>query len=115
MPKEAVQTPSPPAWESMRSAETRRIEEQLRNAGFQQVDAYRFNSASIRVRVIDRRFEGMSGSERQDLVFPALEGLPKRIREDIILLLTMAPCEREGLNRHLLVNREFEHPLASGL
>ena len=57
----------------------------------------------------------MSVPEREDLVFPLVDKLPKEIREDIILLLTMAPSELGGRNRHLLVNHEFEHPLPSNL
>jgi hypothetical protein len=86
----------------------------LRAAGFSQADAYRFNSASIRVRVIDSRFEGMSAPEREDMVFPVIDRLPKRIREDILVLLTMAPSELRGRNRHLLINLEFENPLTIG-
>jgi len=115
MAKNAKTTAEPPAWYSMRTDETRKIEDRLRAAGFAQVDAYRFNSASIRIRVIDPRFEGKPGSERQDMVFPVVDELPKRTREDILLLLTMAPSELGGPNRHLLVNQEFEHPLPSGL
>lgn len=115
MAKRTAPHSGPPAWESKRDTDSRTIEERLREAGFSQVDAYRYNSASIRVRVIDDRFEGKSIPEREDLVFPVIEKLPKRIREDIILLLTMAPSELGGRNRHLLVNLEFEHPRPSGL
>ena len=59
-----IQTTSP-RWEAKRTDETRHVEEILRNAGFDQVDAYRYNSASIRVRVIDRRFERLSAEKRE--------------------------------------------------
>ena len=114
MAKNATPQPRTPAWESMKDDDSRRVESVLREEGFQQVDAYRYNSASIRARVIDSRFEGMSIPDREDLVFPVVETLPKEIREDILLLLTMAPSELRGRNRHLLVNLEFEHPLPSG-
>ena len=42
-------TSSPP-WETKRTDETRLVEDVLRKAGFATVDAYRYNSASIRVR-----------------------------------------------------------------
>lgn len=113
MGKNVQPTQTTRAWETMRTDETREIEKRLREAGFAQVDAYRFNSASIRVRIIDPRFEGLPGSERQDMVFPVMDKLPKKIREDILLLLTMAPSERGGPNRHLLVNLEFDHPRSS--
>jgi hypothetical protein len=103
-----------PTWETMRTAETRKIEERLRAAGFAQVDAYRFNSASIRIRIIDPKFEGKPGSERQDMVFPVIDKLPKKTREDILLLLTLAPSEVGRVNRHAVINLEFEHPLTIG-
>jgi hypothetical protein len=98
----------------MRTAETRRVEDRLRAAGFAQVDAYRFNPASIRVRIIDPRFEDKPGSERQDMVFPVIDELPKRTREDILLLLTLAPSEVGRVNRHAVINLEFENPLTIG-
>jgi hypothetical protein len=98
----------------MKDKDSRRIETLLREAGFEQVDAYRFNAASIRVRIVDSRFEGMSVIEREDLVFPIIDKLPKRIREDILLLLTMAPGELRGRRRDLLINLEFENPLTIG-
>lgn len=102
------------AWETQRTAETRRIEGCLREAGFERVDAYRLNPASIRIRIIDPKFEGKKGSERQDLVFPVIDKLPKRTREDILLLLTLAPSEVGKVNRHALINLEFDNPLTIG-
>jgi hypothetical protein len=113
--KTTSQPESPPPWESRKDKDSRKVETFVREAGFERVDAYRFNSASIRVRVIDSSFEGKSIPEREDMVFPVIDRLPKRIREDILLLLTMAPSELGGRNRHLLVNQEFEHPLPSML
>jgi hypothetical protein len=46
-------TSSTKTWESKRTDETRRIEALLGSV-FEQADAYRYNSASIRIRVIDR-------------------------------------------------------------
>jgi stress-induced morphogen len=113
MAKRATIQPEAPRWEDKRTPETREIEEVLRRAGFERADAYRYNSASIRVRVIDPRFEGMSIPDREDMVFPVIDRLKKRTREDILLLLIMAPSELRGRNRHLLVNLEFENPLPS--
>src|SRR5438034_10882961 len=54
-----------PAWEKKRTTETRRLEKFLLDQGdFQQVHAYRCNVASIRVRVIDPRFQGKSVDQR---------------------------------------------------
>ena len=67
-----------PRWETLRTSETRRVEEILREE-FPNTDAYRYNSASIRVRVIDHRFEGKSTEERDAMVEPILEKLPEAI------------------------------------
>jgi hypothetical protein len=103
-----------PLWEDRRTLETRQIADLL-GTQFDRVDAYRFNSVSIRVRVIDPRFEGKPIEEREEMVLPLLQKLPKQTREDILLLLTLAPSELQGMNRHLLVNLEFEQPLPSRL
>ncbi|NLF06411.1 MAG: hypothetical protein GX594_00300 [Pirellulaceae bacterium] len=96
--------------------ETRNIENTLRNAGFQQVDAYRYNSASIRVRVIDPGFEGLPLDERDAKVEQYLKQLPERTQADIINLLTFAPSEFEQPPfkfRGYLLNIEFEDPSPS--
>jgi stress-induced morphogen len=114
MAKKATSQPECPAWENKRTAETRKIEQRLRDAGFAQLDAYRCHSASIRIRIVDPQFEGKRSPEREDMVFPVIDKLPKRTREDILLLLTLAPSEVGQVNRHALINLEFEDPLTIG-
>ena len=105
-----------PRWEAMRTDETRQVEEILRNAGFDQVDAYRYNSASIRVRVIDPRFEQLSYEKRDAMVEPHLEQLPERTQADIMSLFTFAPSDlrqpRQNL-REFMMNAEFDDPSPS--
>lgn len=101
-------------WEEKKADETRMIESLLRKQ-FPQTDAYRFNSASIRVRVIDDRFEGRSIAEREAMVLPLLEELPRETRDDILLLLTLAPSDRGMVNGQALMNLEFEQPIPSRL
>jgi len=107
-----------PLWETKRTDETRRVEEVLRNAGFQRADAYRYNSASIRVRVIDIRFEGLPPEKRDAMVEPHLEQLPERTQADIISLFTLAPSELQQTPktfRAFLLNTEFDAPSPSRL
>ncbi len=68
----------------MRTDETRRVEDALKLAGFDRVDGYRYNSASIRLRAIDPRFDGLPLEERYALVEPVLEQLPERTQADIL-------------------------------
>jgi hypothetical protein len=105
-------------WETKCTDETRRVEEVLRRAGFEKVDAYRYNSASIRVRVIDKRFEGRSQEERDAMIEPHLKHLPDRTQADIMTLFAFAPSElNEAAKtfREFLLNTEFEDPSPSML
>ncbi len=73
--------------------DARLVESVLRDAGFQSVTVRRYNAASLRVRVIDPRFEKLSPAARDALVDPYLSQLPERIQSDIISLNTFAPNE----------------------
>ena len=106
-------TTTAPRWHSKRTPESDVVETALRAAGFDRVDAYRYNSAAIRLRVIDPRFEGLSRGQRDALVEPDWAKLPPRTRSAIMTLLSVAPSElslqwpefRDGLR-----NLEFEEP-----
>jgi hypothetical protein len=105
-------------WEAKRTDETRHIEEILRKEGFDQVNAYRYNSASIRLRVIDSRFEGLSPEKRDAMVEPYLEQLPERTQADIMSLFTFAPSELVQTPKSLrefMKNAEFDDPSPSML
>ncbi len=104
-------------WESKRTPETRRVEDFL-GKHFGQTDAYRYNPASIRIRIVESRFEGMSREARDALVEPYLDQLPPETQKDIVTLLTFAPSELEGTSvafRDYLLNTEFDDPSPSRL
>jgi stress-induced morphogen len=101
-------------WEAMRTDETRLVEDLLRKK-FPKSDAYRYNSASIRVRVIDPRFEGLATEERDSMVEPLLKQLPEQIQADIMNLLTLSPNEIAKFSRKSLANEEFDDPSPSML
>jgi stress-induced morphogen len=96
------------------TAETKRIEELLKKyypnhpRGYPP-RAYRYNRASIRIRIVDDSFKGKSWSERDDMVDPILRTLPEKTYSDIMILLLLTPSEvrRSG------ANMEFEHPTPS--
>lgn len=105
-------------WEKKRTDETIEVEKVLKAAGFRQVDAYRYNPASIRVRVVDPQFAGRSSEERDALVEPHLERLPERTQADIVSLYTFTPDELQDAPatfREFMLNTEFEHPSPSML
>jgi hypothetical protein len=101
-----------PEWDSKKTEETRKIESLFRTE-FPHTDAYRYNSASIRVRVIDERFERLSIAEREAMVVPLLRKLPKKTRDDVLVFLTLAPSEQKTFNSQTLMNLEFEQPVPS--
>jgi stress-induced morphogen len=110
-------TATTPSWEAKRTPETRMVEDLLRQH-FQQADAYRYNSASIRVRVVDPRFERKSREQRDAMVEPYLDTLPPETQRDIVTLFTFAPSELEpppkGF-RESMLNAEFADPSPSVL
>jgi hypothetical protein len=104
-------------WESRRTDETRRVEALLSSV-FDQADAYRYNSASIRVRVIDPRFEGMPREKRDAMVEEQIDKLPQETQRDIVTLFTFAPSELSAPPknfREFMLNTEFDDPSPSML
>jgi stress-induced morphogen len=74
-----------------------------------QTKAYRQNSVSVRVRIVDPEFAGTSKFHRHDAVWPYFEQLPEEIANEISMLLLLTPGERPKS----LANREFDDPLPS--
>jgi|SRR6185437_9720469 len=104
-------------WEAKRTLETREIEKFL-GEHFDQVDSYRYNSASIRLRVIDHRFEGLSREKRDAMVEQYIDKLPPETQRDIVTLFTFSPSEldqKQTMFREYLLNSEFEKPSESML
>lgn len=100
------------SWESKRTPETRAVAELLQKT-FAQADAYRYNSASIRVRVIDERFEGMPREKRDTLVEERPNKLPTETQRNIVTPFTFAPAELAGIPktfRESMLNTEFVDP-----
>ena len=110
-------TATTPPWEAKRTTETRKVEELLRQ-DFKQADCYRYNTASIRVRVVDPRFEGMSREKRDAMVEQCLDKLPAETQRDIVTLFTFAHSELERTPttfREYMLNTEFDDPSPSQL
>jgi hypothetical protein len=98
-----------------RTRETKKIEriidERYPNCPKEVPRAYRYNSASLRIRVVDERFKGLNRSQREKIVMPLIRTLPEETQQDVMVLLILAPDE---LNDSLM-NREYEHPSGSDL
>jgi stress-induced morphogen len=96
--------------EAKRTTETRDIERKLRKK-FPRTDAYRYNSVSIRIRIIDERFSGKDLVQREAMVDPLLAKFSEETQSDITLLILLAPEECQTS----MINMEFEHPSESRL
>jgi hypothetical protein len=110
----SLQNATASEWEAMRNEESRGVEDLLRRH-FESADAYRYNSASIRVRIIDSRFRDLTHEQRDDQVEPVLEQLDSRIQADIMNLVLLYPGEIDDSHRAAINNEEFEHPSRSML
>jgi hypothetical protein len=102
-------------WESKRTEETKQVEDLLKQT-YKQVDAYRYNSATIRLRVIDPCFENLSRELRDTKVEEQLQLLPVETQRDIVSLFTFAPSELNHTPmsfKEYLRNSEFEDPSPS--
>jgi len=75
------------------------------------IEAYRYNPGSIRVRITDPDFHGLTEVERENAVWPILENLPDDVRSEISMLLLVTPHEPAAS----LVNLEFDDPSPSRL
>ena len=70
---------------------------------------YRYNPASIRVRIIDAVFHGKSKGERHDYALQFMRPLPEDVLAEISILLCLEPGESS------LMDQEFHDPTRSQL
>src|SRR5262245_27925791 len=75
------------------------------------IDLYRQNPVSVRVRIIDPDFSGLTKIERSKMAWNYLGHLPDDIQSDISTLILLAP-EETSMS---FANLEFEDPVPSGL
>ena len=70
---------------------------------------YRYNPASIRVKIVDAVFHGRSKGERHDYAMRFLRRLPEDVLAEISILLCLEPGESS------LLDLEFHDPTRSKL
>jgi hypothetical protein len=95
-----------------RKTDDSRLVESLAQQHFPTAECYRYNSGSLRLRIIDERFRSRSEAERQALVEPILKQLPESAQEDLFFVLLLAPGE-EASPKNVLLNQEFTDPTPS--
>lgn len=74
-----------------------------------EIEAYRQNSVSVRIRIVDSTFAGKSRAAREDDLWGFLDRLPEEVVAEISLLLLLTPDEVEKS----FANFEFENPIPS--
>jgi hypothetical protein len=74
-----------------------------------EIEIYRYNSISLRLRVKDPAFAGVDKFDRHEQVWKYLEKLPDEVQGDITMLVLLAPGEEADS----LANFEFEKPSRS--
>jgi stress-induced morphogen len=75
------------------------------------IHLYRQNPASVRIRIIDPLFQGLSKSQRHDEVWKFLEKLDEEVQSEVSMLLLLNPDE----TKLSFGNMEFEDPVPSQL
>lgn len=76
-----------------------------------QIECYRSNSVSIRVRIIDPKFQGVDRVERHDEVWRWLEKLPESVQFHLGLLILLTPEEAKTS----FSSYEFDNPISVAL
>lgn len=74
-----------------------------------QIDLYRQNSVSVRVRIIDPSFHGQTRVERSDRAWRYLDTLSDEVIADLSSLTLLTPEE----TKTSFANMEFEDPVPS--
>lgn len=74
-----------------------------------EIEAYRHNSVSVRVRIINPDFKGKDRGEREDEIWPLVEKLPEQTVSELSLLLLFTPQEA----KKSFANAEFDDPIPS--
>lgn len=110
-----MKSSSQPPWESKTTEYSRLVEKALRDHGFHQVNAYRYNPASIRVRVVDPCFHGLSRNRRIAMIEKALQNLPEDIQRQVLFIVAITPEEEKDprTSEQMLLNLEFNDPSPS--
>lgn len=70
-----------------------------------EISAYRYNQASIRIRVVDPDLKPLDRIERDEFVWKYLEKLPENVASQITMLVLLAPGEEGKSGSNLEFNR----------
>ncbi len=74
-----------------------------------EINLYRQNSVSVRVRIVDPDFAGQGKPQRSQQVWRYLDRLPEDVQSDISTVLLLTPDETKAS----FANLEFDDPIPS--
>ena len=77
------------------------------------IELYRQNSVSVRVRIVNESFRGLSRSQREDLVWEHLNALDGGAQNEISMLILVTPDELD--DPFAFSSHEFDSPFPSRL
>ncbi len=76
-----------------------------------EIEAYRQNSVSVRIRILNSEFAGRTRVQREEEVWTCLDKLPEEASAEISLLLLLTPEEA----KNSFASFEFDDPIPSRL
>ena len=76
-----------------------------------EIDLYRQNSVSVRIRIVDPDFSGQTKPQRSQQAWRYLGRLPDEVQSDISTILLLTPDE----TKMSFANFEFDDPVPSKL
>jgi hypothetical protein len=76
-----------------------------------EIEAYRQNSVSVRIRILNPEFAGRSRAQREEEVWAVLNKLPEETLAEISLLLLLTPDEA----KNSFASSDFDDPIPSRL
>lgn len=76
-----------------------------------EIEVYRQNSVSVRIRILNAEFAGKSRSQREEEVWAGLNKLPEETLAEISLLLLLTPDEA----KNSFASFDFDDPIPSKL
>ena len=74
-----------------------------------EIEVYRHNIVSVRIRIIDPTFKGMSRGEREVDLWALFNELPEEVVQDISIVILLTPTE----SKKSFASMEFDDPIPS--
>ena len=74
-----------------------------------EIEAYRQDSANVRLRIVDANFKGMSLMDRHNSIWASIDHLPLGVLSQVSILLPLTPDEKTIS----FASQDFDDPVPS--